>query len=209
MDFNSSITQAAAKSMEHLSEFIFISMGNLTLAHRDAYMGQFRTGIKHDTLIALRTAPLHIPTLFPHAAIKKAEEDIAHFESKSQPGSSRNKGWYHPYIRSGKRSDSMWKRPAWKTIGKRQFKKGKGRSALYSSRPAKGQLSYKWQLLCKQVTGMTAGREQGVYTQRGNGHFCKLSCCKSCTYYTRAFPKERNKSRVSRLLLSERVQIKM
>ena len=31
MDFNSSITQAAAKSMEHLSEFIFITMGNLTL----------------------------------------------------------------------------------------------------------------------------------------------------------------------------------
>ena len=32
MAFNSSITQAAAKTMEHLSEFVFISMGNLTLA---------------------------------------------------------------------------------------------------------------------------------------------------------------------------------
>ena len=31
LDFNSSITQAAAKSMEHLSEFVFITMGNLTL----------------------------------------------------------------------------------------------------------------------------------------------------------------------------------
>ena len=29
MDFNCSITQAAAKSMEHLSEVVFISMGNL------------------------------------------------------------------------------------------------------------------------------------------------------------------------------------
>ena len=28
MDFNSSITQAAAKTMEHLSEFVFISMKN-------------------------------------------------------------------------------------------------------------------------------------------------------------------------------------
>ena len=37
MDFNSSITQTAAKSMEHLSEFIFITMGNLTLVRRDAY----------------------------------------------------------------------------------------------------------------------------------------------------------------------------
>ena len=38
MNFNSSITQAAAKTMEHLTEFVFISMGNLTLAHRDAYL---------------------------------------------------------------------------------------------------------------------------------------------------------------------------
>ena len=29
MDFNSSITHAAAKTMEHLTEFVFISMGNL------------------------------------------------------------------------------------------------------------------------------------------------------------------------------------
>ena len=32
MDFNSSITHAAAKTMEHLSDFVFISMGNLTPA---------------------------------------------------------------------------------------------------------------------------------------------------------------------------------
>ena len=38
MDFNSSITQAAAKTMEHLTEFVFISMGNLTLVCRDAYL---------------------------------------------------------------------------------------------------------------------------------------------------------------------------
>ena len=35
MDFNSSITQASAKTMEHLSEFGFISMGNLTLARQE------------------------------------------------------------------------------------------------------------------------------------------------------------------------------
>ena len=38
MDFNSSITQAAAKSMEHLSEFVFVTMGNLTLVRRDAIL---------------------------------------------------------------------------------------------------------------------------------------------------------------------------
>ena len=50
MDFNASITQAAAKMMEHLTDFVFISMGNLTLAHRDAYLNHLKTGIKPDTL---------------------------------------------------------------------------------------------------------------------------------------------------------------
>ena len=45
MDFNSSITQAAAKSMEHLSEFVFVTMGNLTLVRQDAYLSHLRTGI--------------------------------------------------------------------------------------------------------------------------------------------------------------------
>ena len=49
MDFNSSITQAAAKTMEHLSEFVFISMGKLTLV----YLTHVKSGIKPDTVAAL------------------------------------------------------------------------------------------------------------------------------------------------------------
>ena len=146
MDFNASITQAAAKTMEHLSEFVFISMGNITLARRDAYLSHLRTGIKPDTLNALRTGPLHI-TLFPDSALRKAEEDIANFESKGHSSAGRSKGRYHPYERSDKRSDSRTEakpdRLAWKNISRRQFKKGKGRSLNYTSRPAKGQQSYK------------------------------------------------------------------
>ena len=128
MDFNSSITQAAAKSMEHLSEFVFITMGNLTLVHRDAYLNHLRTGIKPDTLTALRTAPLHISTLFPDSGIKRAEEDIA--------GASQSKGRYHPYERQDKRSvnrDSRSDKPAWKTIGREQFRRGRGRTTTFSS----------------------------------------------------------------------------
>ena len=142
MDFNSSITQAAAKSMEHLSEFIFISMGNLTLVRRDAYLSHLRTGIKLGTLTGLRTAPLHISTLFPGSIIKRAEEDIAQFEAKGHSGSTHSKGRYHPYecqVTKGSRLD----KPAWKTIGRKQSRRGKGRTASYSSRPAKGQQSYK------------------------------------------------------------------
>ena len=38
MDFNASITQAAAKTMGHPSEFVFVSVGNLTLARGDSYL---------------------------------------------------------------------------------------------------------------------------------------------------------------------------
>ena len=38
MEFNSSITQVAAKAMEHLTDFLFITMGNLALACRDSYL---------------------------------------------------------------------------------------------------------------------------------------------------------------------------
>ena len=63
MDFNTSITQAAAKTM--------------TLARRDAYLNHLKSGIKLDTVAALRTAPLHISTLFPESIIKWAEEEMA------------------------------------------------------------------------------------------------------------------------------------
>ena len=146
LDFNSSITQAAAKSMEHFSEFVFITIGNLTLVRRYAYLSHLRTGIKPDTLTALRTAPLHVSTLFPDSTIKRAEEDIAQFEAKGHSGSTHSKGRYHPYERQDKRSvtkDSRSDKPVCKTIGRKQYKKGKGRTASYSSRPAKGQQSYK------------------------------------------------------------------
>ena len=81
MDFNASITQAAAKTMEHLSEFVFISLGNLTLARRDAYLNHIRGGVKPDTIAALRTASLHIPIFSLDSIIKRAEEEIAHFET--------------------------------------------------------------------------------------------------------------------------------
>ena len=90
MDFNASIMQAAAKTMEHLSEFVFVSMGNLTLARRDLYLNNIKGGVKLDTIAALRIAPLHIPTLFPDSIIKRAEEEIAYFEAKGQ-SSSRGK----------------------------------------------------------------------------------------------------------------------
>ena len=65
MEFNSSITQAAAKAKEHLTEFVFFTMGNLTLARRDAYLNHLKNDIKPDTFAALRTGPLAHHHSFP------------------------------------------------------------------------------------------------------------------------------------------------
>ena len=144
MDFNSSITQSMAKTLEHLTDFVFITVANTTLARRDSYLSHLKMGIKPDTFAALRTGPLHIPTLFPDAALKQAEQDIANFESKGQI-QARKKGRFYPYERPDKCADFRKPdRPAWKNIGNRGLhKKNKGKASYYSSRPAKGQQSYK------------------------------------------------------------------
>ena len=105
VSFNASITQAAARAMEHLTDFVFVAMGNLvaTLACREAYISHLRNGIKHDILAALRSAPLHGATLFPDSVIKKAEEEISHYDSRGQSfASSKGKGRFHPYERPDK-----------------------------------------------------------------------------------------------------------
>ena len=149
MEFNSSITQAAAKAMEHLTDFVFITMGNLALARRDSYLSHLKNGVKPDTFAALRTGPLHIATLFSEPVVKKAEEEIALYDNKSHPTAttSRIKNHYHPYERTDKkqegRSEGKQDRPAWKNINRRQFKRGRGKVSSFSSRPARGQQQYK------------------------------------------------------------------
>ena len=143
MNFNSSITQCMAKTLEHLTDFVFVMVANTTLIRRDSYLSHLKMGIKPDTLATLRTGPLHTATLFPDSALKQAEEDIANFESKSHSHSGK-KGRFHPYERQEKRSDYRKPdRPAWKNIGNRGQGKKKGKASFYSSRPAKGQQSFK------------------------------------------------------------------
>ena len=143
-DFNSSISQAMAKTMEHLSDFVFVTVANSILARRDAYLSHLKSGVKPDTLAALRTTSLQMTTLFPDEVLKQTEQDIATFESKNQPPSSK-KGRFHPHERSEKRSDNRKpERPAWKNLGHHgQGKKGRGKALHYTPQPAKGQQSYK------------------------------------------------------------------
>ena len=63
--FNRSISQAMARSMQDLSEGVFMSMANFTLARRDSYLEYLHAGVKQDTLTALRTTPVHSTLTIP------------------------------------------------------------------------------------------------------------------------------------------------
>ena len=143
LDFNSSVCQAMAKAMEHLTDFVFVNMANTTLLRRDSYLSYLKAGVKADTLNALRSAPLELDTLFPDSVIKQAEEDISNFD-RNRSGSVYKKGRYHPCDRQDRKSDPKKQdRPAWKNISSHsQHRRGKSKHE-YSSRPAKGQQPYK------------------------------------------------------------------
>ena len=142
MDFNSSVCQAMAKSMEHLTEFVFVNMANTTLLRRDSYLAYLKAAIKADTLNALHTAPLHLDTLFPDSVVKRAEEDIASFDKGRSGSSSYKNRRFHPYERQEPKSEKQQDRPAWKNLSRTQRRKQRKQSQ-YSSRPAKGQQQYK------------------------------------------------------------------
>ena len=142
-DFNASVCHAMAKSMEHLTDFVFVNFANTTLLRRESYLSYIKAGVKADTLNALRSATLQLDTLFPDNVIKQAEEDIANFD-KSRSRSVYKKRRYHPYERQDRKLDNKKQdQPAWKNLSSHgSHRRGKGKHQ-YSSRPAKGQQSYK------------------------------------------------------------------
>ena len=134
--FNGSITQAMARTMQDLSDGVFINVANLTLAWRDSYLELVRAGIKQDTLMSLRSAPLHMSALFPDHIISKAEEEIRHHEDKHTPGPSRKASRYHPYAQSSKplpeESEQKPALPAWKQLRRRGNRSNRGKASTFS-----------------------------------------------------------------------------
>ena len=86
--FNRSISQAMARTMQDLSEAVFINMANFTLARRDSYLDYLHAGVKQDTVNALRTSPVHLNALFPDQLIAKAEEEISKSDERHSSGTS-------------------------------------------------------------------------------------------------------------------------
>ena len=129
---NRSISQAMARTMQDLSEGVFISIANFALARRDSYLEYLYAGVKQDTLTALHTAPVHLYSLFPDQLITKAEEEICRSEERRSSGQShRRRGRFHPYApsdRSANQPDRKSGNPAWKQIRDRQqTKKSRGK----------------------------------------------------------------------------------
>ena len=144
--FNRSITQAMARTMQDLSEGIFINVANLTLTRRDSYLDYIKSGIKQDMLTALRTAHLHSNALFPDHLISKAEEEICHHEDK-HTASSSHKGSKHfyPYNQASRQQSDTDRKtgpPAWKQLKRRGQRFNRGKASCYSQRPAKGQKTF-------------------------------------------------------------------
>ena len=152
------------KSLQHLSDFTFTQMANLTLVRRDSYLEHLKPGVKPDTFSALRNCPLNGYALFPDAVIRKAEDDIAQHEAAkrtSQPGpghggfaGAHKKGQarYQPYSTGWKGQDAT--KPsgnsgkdmlAWKSFGGRGRPRGRGRGgpANRGSRGSKDVHPYK------------------------------------------------------------------
>ena len=146
--FNRSISQAMARTMQDLSEGVFISMANFTLARRDSYLEYLHAGVKQDTLTALRTAPVHVHSLFSDQLITKTEEEICRSEERRSSGQPhRRQGRFHPYVpsdRSANQPDRKSGNPAWKQITDRQqAKKSRGKPLTFSQKLAKGSKSRK------------------------------------------------------------------
>ena len=129
--------------MQDLSEGVFINMANFTLACRDSYLEYLHAGVKQDTLTSLRTAPVHLYSLFPDQLITKAEEEICRSEERRSSGQPhRCKGRFHPCApsdRSANQPDRKSGNPAWKQIRDRQqTRKSRGKPSTFSQKPAKG-----------------------------------------------------------------------
>ena len=141
--FNRLISQAMQHTMQDLSEGVFISMANLTLARTDSYLEFIRGGVKPDTLTALCTAPVHLHSLFSDSLLVKAEDEISRSEERRSSGNAHRKpGRFHPYVSSSGRSTQQPDRkpttPAWKQIRDQQIRrKGRGKASNFTQKSSK------------------------------------------------------------------------
>ena len=143
---------------------MFVSIANITLVRRDSYLAHVKSGLKQDTVAALRQALLTLPILFPDSVLRKVEEDISKFKDKGCTP-TQSAGWkdscYHPNRRSDRQpQEQKSDKPALKILERFSKQKVVRQSDKYSSCLAKDQSPYKRQLLCKCSSTKVTDPEQ-------------------------------------------------
>ena len=222
LTFNRSISQAMARTMQDLSEGVFISVSNFTLARHDSYLEYLHAGVKQDTLTALRTAPIHLQSLFLDWLHIKAEEEVTRSEERlSSRHFNRKPGRFHPNMLSMTEfhNNRTGSRPS--QLGSKYINVSRDRKVMASlplshrNRP-RVQNNINDNYCVQSVTGLkdfacVPGQKslnpspQGFVQQERDCIFtCKLLCCK-CSFCHRVATKERRKSQL--LLQSNRNKI--
>ena len=139
MAFHQSVSVAMGTALQHLADSVFVHLANLILIRRDAYLEHVKPGIKQDTWLHLRNAPMFGYGLFPDAVIATAEQDIIKHEASgtalsSGPGVSQQSSWrtanrYRPYDRRDHRpTGGAQEQQPWRQFsGHRNRGRGRGR----------------------------------------------------------------------------------
>ena len=65
MAFHQSVSIAMSTPLQHLADSLFVQLTNLILIRRDSYLEHVKPGIKQDTWLHLRNAPLFGYGLLP------------------------------------------------------------------------------------------------------------------------------------------------
>ena len=89
--FNHAISRNLARSVSDMMGSILVDMANITLIRRDDYLATVRYGVKEETLLALRTSPVHTDRLFDEELIKRAEVELT-----AQDAARANRGRNRP-----------------------------------------------------------------------------------------------------------------
>ena len=70
MAFHQSVSVAMGTALQHLADSVFVHLANLILIRRNAYLEHVKPGIKQDTWLHLRNAPMFGYGLFPDAVLQ-------------------------------------------------------------------------------------------------------------------------------------------
>ena len=92
--FQQGVSASLYRTLSDMNESTFVDLANYTLLRRDAYLQHLRYGIKPDTILAMRVAPVHLDTLFPEELVRRAEKELNDFEARRPPPKDRPG---HPY----------------------------------------------------------------------------------------------------------------